>query len=46
MASNYNTRPLPAEVLVSGTDARLIRKRQTYADLIALELIDNQRREL
>jgi diaminopimelate decarboxylase len=38
MASNYNSRPLPAEVLVSGTEARLIRRRQTYADLIAPEL--------
>ena len=38
MASNYNSRPLPAEVLVYGTEAKLIRKRQAYADLIALEL--------
>jgi len=33
MASNYNTRPRPAEVLVSGTRAKLIRKRETVADL-------------
>jgi diaminopimelate decarboxylase len=38
MASNYNSRPLPAEVLVSGADAKIIRRRQTYADLIAAEL--------
>jgi len=40
MASNYNSRPLPAEVLVSGTEAKLIRKRQTYADLIAPEITE------
>jgi len=41
MASNYNSRPLPAEVLVSGTEAKLIRRRQTYADLIAQEIIED-----
>jgi len=40
MASNYNSRPLPAEVLITGPEARIIRKRQTYADLVALELIE------
>ncbi len=34
MASNYNTRPMPAEVLVDGKDAHLIRERQTLDDLI------------
>ncbi len=34
MASNYNSRPLPAEILVRGGDAKLIRKRQTWEDLI------------
>jgi diaminopimelate decarboxylase len=38
MASSYNSRPLPAEVLVSGTDAKIVRRRQSYADLISLEL--------
>ncbi len=38
MASNYNSRPLPAEVLVAGTQARLVRRRQTYEDLISLEV--------
>lgn len=37
MASNYNAQPRPAEVLVDGGDVRLIRKRETYADLMALE---------
>jgi diaminopimelate decarboxylase len=34
MASNYNSRPLPAEVLVSGNRFSLIRRRQTMEDLI------------
>ncbi len=38
MASNYNSRPLPAEILVEGSDATLIRKRQTLDDLIEGEL--------
>ncbi|AFU47522.1 diaminopimelate decarboxylase [Acidovorax sp. KKS102] len=38
MSSNYNTRPLIAEVLVDGGQARLIRRRQTVDELLALEL--------
>lgn len=34
MASQYNSRPLPAEVLVSNGKARLIRKRQMFADIL------------
>ena len=34
MASNYNTRPMPAEILVSGSDAHLVRERQTLEDLV------------
>jgi diaminopimelate decarboxylase len=37
MSSNYNTRPLAAEVLVDGDVSHLIRRRQTVAELIALE---------
>jgi len=37
MSSNYNARRLPAEVLVTGDKFIVIRKRQTYEDLIALE---------
>ncbi len=37
MASNYNRRPLPAEVLVDNGSWRVIRRRQTLADLLALE---------
>ena len=38
MASNYNSRPLPAEVLVHGKTHQLIRRRQNYADLVQLEI--------
>jgi len=38
MASNYNTRGLPAEVLVDGDTARVVRKRQTIEDILASEL--------
>src|SRR5919198_1775957 len=34
MASNYNSRPLPAEALVRGNKFALIRKRQTWDDLV------------
>ena len=37
MSSNYNTRPLAAEVLVDGDSHRLIRRRQTVDELLALE---------
>ena len=37
MASNYNTRGLAPEVLIEGDTTRLIRRRQTVADLLALE---------
>ncbi len=38
MASNYNSRALPAEILAEGGTATVIRKRQTLDDLIAGEL--------
>jgi diaminopimelate decarboxylase len=37
MASNYNRRPLPAEVLVDGGTWQVIRRRQTIDDQLALE---------
>ncbi len=37
MASNYNRRPLPAEVLVDGGRWTVIRRRQTIDDILALE---------
>jgi len=38
MASNYNGVPRPAAVLVSDGDARVIRRRETVDDLLALEV--------
>jgi diaminopimelate decarboxylase len=37
LSSNYNSRPRPAEVLVEGKRARLIRRRETIRDLIQPE---------
>jgi len=37
MASNYNRRLLPAEVLIENGEARVIRRRQTLDDVLALE---------
>jgi len=39
-SSNYNTRPRAAEVLVEGSKARLIRRRETITDLLATEMVD------
>jgi len=39
MASNYNSRPRPAEVLIEDGKARLIRKRETFEDLIAGQVL-------
>jgi diaminopimelate decarboxylase len=38
MSSNYNSRPRAAEVLVDGSTHRLVRRRETYADLVRPEL--------
>lgn len=37
MASNYNGRPRPAEVLVTGESWRVIRRRESFEDLVRLE---------
>jgi diaminopimelate decarboxylase len=39
MASNYNSKPLPAEVLVDAGSHRLVRARQTPADLFRGETV-------
>ena len=39
MASNYNSRPRAAEVMVDGTHAHLIRRRESVAELFALESV-------
>ena len=38
MSSQYNARPRAAEVIVDGDQATLARRRETYDDLIALEV--------
>ncbi len=37
MASNYNAMPRPAEILVDGSEATVIRRRETYDDLVEQE---------
>jgi len=39
MASNYNTRPRAAEVLVDGSRYTIVRRRETYEDLVAGETV-------
>jgi len=41
MASQYNSRPRAAEVLVNGGLTRLIRRRETYEDLVAAEELES-----
>jgi diaminopimelate decarboxylase len=38
MSSNYNGRPRAAEVLVNGEESRLIRRRETFEDLVRSEI--------
>ncbi len=39
LTSNYNTRTRPAEMLVEGDSARLIRRRESFKDLFAPEIL-------
>jgi len=39
MASQYNSRPLPAEVMVSDGEVDIIRERETFADLFSKQNI-------
>ena len=41
MASNYNSRPRPAEIMVSGTDTRVIRTRESVDDMLRNEITRN-----
>jgi diaminopimelate decarboxylase len=41
MASNYNLSPRPAVVLVNEGRVRLIRRRETYEDMLRAELLDS-----
>jgi diaminopimelate decarboxylase len=38
LASNYNSRPRPPEIMVEGNSWRTVRARETYADLVRGEL--------
>jgi diaminopimelate decarboxylase len=39
MASSYNSRPKPAEILVDGGKAHVVRRRETYGDLLGPEIL-------
>ncbi len=39
LSSHYNTRVRPAEVLVEGGKARLVRRRETVEELLGPELV-------
>jgi len=42
MASNYNLAPRPAVVIVNAGQSRLIRRRETYTDLLAADILPNR----
>jgi diaminopimelate decarboxylase len=42
LSSNYNSRPRAAEVLVNGDQYRVIRKRESYEDLVRLEEVSSK----
>jgi len=44
MGSTYNARPLPPEVLVSGTAYRVVRTRQTYEQLFATQVFSSSKK--
>jgi diaminopimelate decarboxylase len=39
MSSNYNSKPLAPEVLIENGKAKLVRRRQSYDDILRLETI-------
>ena len=39
MASNYNSRPKPEEIIIKNKEAKLISKREEVKDLYAREII-------
>ena len=43
-ASNYNARTRPAEILIDGSHAKLIRRRETQADLLRADVLAPRRR--
>lgn len=43
MASNYNARPRPAEVVVDGDRLHVVRRRETFEDMVSMEsLLDSE----
>jgi diaminopimelate decarboxylase len=42
MASNYNSKPFPAEVLIDSGTSRLVRARQTAEELFAGESVPQE----
>jgi len=42
MASNYNTRLRPPEIMVDGSDVQIIKRRETFEELISFENIDHE----
>jgi diaminopimelate decarboxylase len=42
MASNYNTRLRPPEIMVDGSDVQIIKRRETFEELISFEDIDHE----
>jgi diaminopimelate decarboxylase len=40
LSSNYNSRPRAPEVLVEGAQWRIVRRRETYEDLVRGETCD------
>ena len=42
MASNYNTRLRPPEIMVDGSDVQIIKRRETFGDLISFEDLDHE----
>lgn len=45
MASNYNSRTRPPEILVDGDDYHIIRRRETYEDLVGCESVPSKLRK-
>ena len=39
MASNYNSRPRPAEVMVRGSQVSLVRRRESIKELVDQEIV-------
>ncbi|HEY5564384.1 MAG TPA: diaminopimelate decarboxylase, partial [Rhodothermia bacterium] len=46
MASQYNMRALPAEIVIDGDSMTLVRHRETYAELVDRHLRETQPRKL